>query len=74
MRIKLNYQCDDPKQEVTITITENTDKGGCDVKVQADPQLLPGTPNPYDVLQKFLWVLTSFELPVREPKNDDGNA
>ena len=73
MTIRLTYKCDDPQQEVTITLTENgSDEGsGCNVKVQADPMLLPGTPNPYDVLQKFLAVLDNFELPVREPKNDD---
>ncbi len=66
MTIKLTYKCDDPQQTVTITLTETDDaKGGCNVKVQADPMLLPGTPNPYDVLQKFLSVLDNFELPVR---------
>lgn len=63
MVIRLQYKCDDPQQVVNITLTEtDTD---CNVKVQADPLLLPGTPNPYGVLEKFLSVLDSFELPVK---------
>ena len=73
MVIRLSYLCDSPLQVVTITLTEtdDTDKAGCNVKVTSDPPLLPGTPNPYDVLQKFLAVLDNFELPVREPTNGD---
>lgn len=67
MNIRLSYLCDEPLQVVTITLTEtdDTDKHGCKVKVTSDPPLQPGTPNPYDVLQKFLSVLDNFELPVR---------
>ena len=70
MVIKLQYECDDPQQVVNITLTET--ETGCNVQVKADPMLLPGTPNPYDVLNKFLAVLENFELPVRE--QNDGDA
>ena len=72
MVIKLSYRCNDPYQVVNITLTEtDTEEGGCNVQVKSDPVLLPGTPNPFDVLRKFLFVLDSFELPVKSEANVD---
>lgn len=69
MKIRLQYKCDDPEQVVNITLTET--ETGCNVQVQSDPLLLPGTQNPYGVLEKFLSVLDSFELPVRTENGKD---
>ena len=68
MNITLNYQCDDPAQKGEIRIIE-AEPDKFRVELEFDPPVDDKTPNPCNVLAKFIECMTVFGPPIPGENN-----